>query len=174
MDELMAGDTLDEAAVGRLLVEVAADDDLVGPLVAGLPVETPGGTWLLRPERGPRLLLFHRTEGTMSYTHSHSCLVAVAPVRGVETHQRWEAVRHDDGRADLHLAEELHLHRHEVVTMVPPRDIHSHGHLPGTGDSPYSLILLGDDQFVYEREEYDLEAGTWRRLPPGDRGRVDR
>ena len=35
----------------------------------------------------------------MAYTHSHHCWVAIAPVRGVETHQRWDAVRHDGGRA---------------------------------------------------------------------------
>ena len=42
----------------------------------------------------------------MAYTHSHYCWVAVAPVRGVETHQRWDAVRSEDGRAELHLADD--------------------------------------------------------------------
>jgi hypothetical protein len=27
----------------------------------------------------------------MGYTHSHRCWVGNAPVRGVETHQRWRA-----------------------------------------------------------------------------------
>ena len=31
----------------------------------------------------------------MAYTHSHRCWVGIAPVRGVETHQRWDAVRQD-------------------------------------------------------------------------------
>jgi hypothetical protein len=42
----------------------------------------------------------------MDYTHSHRCWVGIAPVRGVETHQRWDAVRQDGGRADLRLVEE--------------------------------------------------------------------
>ena len=46
------------------------------------------------PERGPRLVLVHRPEGVMAYTHSHRCWVAIAPVHGVETHQHWTAVRH--------------------------------------------------------------------------------
>jgi hypothetical protein len=29
----------------------------------------------------------------MAYTHSHHCWVGIAPVRGVETHQRWDAAR---------------------------------------------------------------------------------
>jgi len=57
-------------------------------------------------------VLFHRPEGVMAYTHSHQCWVAIAPVRGVETHQRWDAVRHDDGRAELRLADDPgRLHR---------------------------------------------------------------
>jgi len=40
---------------------------------------------------------------------------------------------------------------------------------PGTGSSPYSLILLGDDILLFDREEYDLEQGTWRALAPGAR-----
>ena len=37
----------------------------------------------------------------MGYTHSHRCWVGIAPVRGVETHQKWDAVRHAGGRAEL-------------------------------------------------------------------------
>jgi hypothetical protein len=40
----------------------------------------------------------------MGYTHSHRCWVGIAPVRGVETHQRWDAVRQASGRAELRLA----------------------------------------------------------------------
>ena len=42
----------------------------------------------------------------MGYTHSHRCWVGIAPVREVETHQKWDAVRHDGGRAELRLADE--------------------------------------------------------------------
>ena len=30
---------------------------------------------------------------------------------------------------------------------------------PGSGPSPYSLILLGDDMLLFNREEYDPGAG---------------
>jgi hypothetical protein len=110
----------------------------------------------------------------MAYTHSHHCWVALAPVRGVETHQRWHAVRHDDGRAELSLADERALHRGEVATLVPPHDVHNHGHVAGSGPTPYSLILLGDNMLEFEREEYDPERGTWQWLAPGDPGRSHR
>jgi predicted metal-dependent enzyme (double-stranded beta helix superfamily) len=110
----------------------------------------------------------------MAYTHSHRCWVAIAPVRGVETHQRWHVVRHSGGRAELTLADERALHRGDVATLVPPHDVHNHGHVTGTGPSPYSLILLGDDMLLFEREEYDPERGTWQQLAPGDPGRSHR
>jgi hypothetical protein len=56
----------------------------------------------------------------MGYTHSHRCWVGIAPVRGVETHQRWHAVCHQDGRAHLRLADQRALHRGDVATLVPP------------------------------------------------------
>ena len=33
-------------------------------------------------------------------------------------------------------------------------------------------ILLGDDMYLFEREEYDPEQGTWRKLAPGDPGEL--
>jgi hypothetical protein len=90
----------------------------------------------------------------------------------VETHQRWHAVRHDNSQAELSLADERALRRGDVATLVPPHDVPNHGHVTGT--SPYSLILLGDNMLVFEREEYDPERGTWRRLAPGDAGRSNR
>jgi hypothetical protein len=92
----------------------------------------------------------------------------------VETHQRWDAVRDQGGRAELSLADERALRRGDVATLVPPRDVHNHGHVAGTGPSPYSLILLGDDMLLFEREEYDPERGTWRGLAPGDPGQANR
>jgi len=88
LDELRSADILDMDQVGRLLVELAADEEYLGPLIAQMPSESSGGKWLVKPERGPRLVLFHRPEGVMAYTHSHHCWVAVAPVRGVETHDQ--------------------------------------------------------------------------------------
>jgi predicted metal-dependent enzyme (double-stranded beta helix superfamily) len=160
--------------VGRLLLQLAADEEYFAPLIARMPAGSPGVHWLAKPERGPRLVLVHRPEGVMAYTHSHRCWVAIAPVRGVETHQRWNAVRRAGGRAELSLADERALRRGDVVTLVPPDDVHNHGHVPGTGPSPYSLILLGDDMLLFEREEYDPDLGTWRGLAPGDPGRSHR
>jgi hypothetical protein len=91
----------------------------------------------------------------------------------METHQRWLAIRRRDGRADLRLADERALHRGDVATLIPPQDVHNHGHVPGTGPAPYSLILLGD-MLLFDREGYDPERGTWRALPPGDPGRSNR
>jgi Bacterial regulatory proteins, tetR family len=47
---------------------------------------------------------------------------------GVETHRRWDAVRHRDGRAGLRLADERALRRGDVATLVPPLALHD-GHV---------------------------------------------
>ena len=174
LEELRSGEVADMDQVGRILVELAADEEFFGPLIAQIPVAAPGDRWLIRPERGPRLVRVHRPEGVMGYTHSHRCWVGIAPIRGVESHRRWDAVRDQDGRAELRLVDERALHRGDVATLVPPRDVHNHGHVAGTGPSPYSLILLGDDMLLFHREEYDPEQGTWRALAPGDPGRANR
>ena len=174
VDDARSGEAADMDHVGRLLVELAADEEFFSPLIAQMPAGAPGVHWLAQPGRGPRLVLVHRPEGVMAYTHSHRCWVALAPVRGVETHQRWDAVRHPGGRAELRLADERALRHGDVATLVPPDDVHNHGHVAGSGPSPYSLILLGDDMLVYEREEYDPGRGTWRTLAPGNPGRSNR
>jgi predicted metal-dependent enzyme (double-stranded beta helix superfamily) len=174
LNEVCSAGDLDLDAVGGLLVDLAADDDFFGPLMADMPAKSQGVHWLVKPERGPRLVLVHRPEGVMAYTHSHGCWVAIAPVRGAETHQRWNVVRHDDGRAELSLAGERVLHRGDVATLAPPRDVHNHGHVRGSGPAPYSLILLGDNMFTFERQEYDPGQGTWQELHPGDPGRSNR
>jgi len=174
LDELGAGDAPDMDQVGRALVGLAGDEDFFAPLIAKIPAEAPGVHWLVQPERGPRLVLVHRPEGVMAYTHSHRCWVAIAPVRGVETHQHWDAVRHPGGRAELRLVDERALRHGEVATLVPPDDVHNHGHVPGSGPSPYSLILLGDNMLRFGREEYDPGRGTWQPLAPGDPGRSNR
>jgi predicted metal-dependent enzyme (double-stranded beta helix superfamily) len=174
LDELRPGGEPDMGEVGRLLTELAADEEFFAPLIAQMPAGSPGVRWLAKPERGPRLVLVHRPEGVMAYTHSHRCWVAIAPVHGVETHQRWNVVRHAGGRAELSLADERALRRGDVVTLVPPDDVHNHGHVRGTGPGPYSLILLGDDMLLFEREEYDPYLGIWQALAPGDPGRSHR
>ena len=172
--EVRPGEYPDMDRVGRFLVELTADTEFFAPLIADMFPGAPGSRWLIRPERGPRLVLVHRPEGVMGYTHSHRCWVAIAPVRGVETHQRWHAESHEDGRADLRLADERALQWRDVATLIPPHDVHNHGHVRGSGPSPYSLILLGDDMMLFSRKEYDPGQGTWRALPPGDPGRSNR
>jgi predicted metal-dependent enzyme (double-stranded beta helix superfamily) len=174
LDGLRPADAPDMDEVGRLLAELAADEEFFAPLIARMPAGSPGTHWLAQPERGPRLVLVHRPEGVMAYTHSHRCWVAIAPVRGVETHQHWNAVRHDGGQAELRLVDERALHRGDVVTLIPPDDVHNHGHVSGSGPTPYSLILLGDDMLLFERQEYDPDLGTWNGLAPGDPGRSHR
>ena len=174
LDELRSAGAPDMGQVAQALVELAADQEYFDPLIAGIPAGSPGVRWLVRPGRGPRLVLVHRPEGVMAYTHSHRCWVGIAPVHGVETHQLWDAVRHPGGRAELSLADERALRPGDAVTLVPPRDVHNHGHVAGSGPSPYSLILLGDDMLLFGREEYDPEQGMWRALAPGDPGRDHR
>jgi hypothetical protein len=174
LDEVRSAEVFDMDRVGRVLVGLAADEEFFHPLIAQLPSGSPGSRWLIRPERGPRLVLVHRPDGVMGYTHSHRCWVGIAPVRGVETHQRWYAARHAGGLAELRLADERALVQGDVATLVPPRDVHNHGHVAGSGPSPYSLILLGDDMLLFDREEYDPERGTWQELAPGDPGRDNR
>jgi hypothetical protein len=174
LDEQRSGGIPDMNEVGQLLVELAADEEFFAPLIDQLPAAVPCDRWLIKPDRGPRLVLVHRPEGVMGYTHSHHCWVAIAPVRGVETHQRWNAVRYKNGRAELRMADERALVLGDVATLIPPRDVHNHGHVAGTGPSPYSLILLGNDMLLFDREEYDPVQGTWQPLAPGDPGRSNR
>jgi predicted metal-dependent enzyme (double-stranded beta helix superfamily) len=174
LEEVRSAGIFDLDQAGRVLAELAADQEFFSPMLAELPAASPGNRWLIRPARGPRLVLVHRPEGVMGYTHSHHCWVAIAPVRGVETHQRWDAARQPGGRAELRLAEQRALVQGDVVTLLPPGDVHNHGHVVGSGPSPYSLILLGDDMLLFDREEYDPERGTWRALAPGDPGRDNR
>jgi hypothetical protein len=128
-----------------------------------------------RPDRGVQVLLARRTDGTMSYVHSHEVWVALSAIEGVETHRRYDVRHVDDDRVEATLAEERRLHggAGDVVTLVPPHDVHSHGHVRGSGDWPYTLIVLGDNQLRFQREEFDLTAGRRRILPPGDRGTTD-
>ena len=59
--------------VGRILAELAAAAEFFGPLAAEIPSAAPGDRWLIRPEQGPRLVLVHRPEGVIGYTHSPHC-----------------------------------------------------------------------------------------------------
>lgn len=164
----------DMAAIGRALQDLAADRDYFDPLIEVIDEEAGGGAGLYVPEQGPRLFLLHRPRGVMSYVHSHSVFVGLAPVRGVETHRRYEVESlTPPDRAVIRVAEELALKPGDVATLLPPDDIHSHGHAGGPEETPYSLILTGDDQTRFARREYDIEAGTYRDLPVGEFGTLN-
>ncbi len=164
----------------------APDADVLASLVRGLALDD--DYWadqlrraegrsvaLHRPDEGVQLVLARRTDGTMSYVHSHNVWVALTAIAGVETHRRYDIERGEGDEANAVLAEERRLRggTGDVVTLVPPLDVHSHGHVRGSGDWPYTLIVLGDNQFRYQREEFDLHDGRRRVLPPGARGTID-
>ena len=71
----------------------------------------------------------------------------------------------------IELEEDRALVGAEVATLLPPDDVHDHGHLLGRGDPAYVLILLGDAQVRYRRNEWDPATGRHRVLEPGDGGR---
>ena len=105
----------------------------------------------------------------MGAVHDHRVWVALATVAGLETHRRYR--RPAVASEAPTLAEETVVAAREAVTLVPPDDIHDHGHVHGRGDPAYCLILTGDDQRRYERNEWDLATGRHRLLVPGDGGR---
>ena len=160
-------------ALGAALVALALDHEYVGRWVAALGGE--GGSLTIHaPERGPRLLIVHRPEGRMGAVHDHATWVALAPIVGLETHRRYRVVGDGDrtgDRARLELVEHLALRPSDFATLLPPDDIHDHGHLTGQGQPAHVLIMTGDDQMRYVRNEWDLATGRHRILQPGDRGR---
>jgi predicted metal-dependent enzyme (double-stranded beta helix superfamily) len=164
--------TPDLVAIGGALAELAADAGYFAGWIDRLG-DRSGSLAIHAPERGPRLMLVHRTEGQMSAVHSHGTWVAISPVAGVETHRRWR-VRRDAGDGavpTVELAEDRALAATETATLLPPDDVHDHGHLAGRGAPGYVLILLGDNQTRFVREEWDLATGRHRILQPGDGGR---
>ena len=53
LDEMRSGSHLDMDKVGRLLVELAADEEYLGPLIAEIPSESPGGRGWSSPNEVP-------------------------------------------------------------------------------------------------------------------------
>ena len=115
-------------------------------------------------------MLVHRREGQMGAIHDHATWVAISPIVGLETHRRWRIVG-DGPTARPEVAEELALEPLDLATLLPPDDLHDHGHLAGHGRPAYVLIMTGDDQTPFERNEWDLATGRHRILRPGDPGR---
>lgn len=164
-----AGATPDLAAIGEAIVDLAADVDYWTPWVQRLRA-APGSVVIHGPERGPRLSLVHRSEGRFGALHDHGTWVAIAPVVGCETHRRYR-IEGADQAALPRLTEVRALVAGDLVTLLPPDDIHDHGHLTGAGDPAYVLIMTGDDQRRFTRNEWDPTTGRHRLLLPGDPGR---
>ena len=106
----------------------------------------------------------------MGAIHDHSTWVAISPIVGVETHRRYRVV--GEGSATRpEVAEARDLRPTDVATLLPPDDLHDHGHMAGHGLPAHVLIMTGDDQSLFTRNEWDVATGRHRILEPGDRGR---
>jgi predicted metal-dependent enzyme (double-stranded beta helix superfamily) len=167
--EPAAVDAPDLEAIGAALIDLATDLDYTRRWVDRLGGE-PGALAIHAPTRGPRLMIVHRPEGEMSAVHDHGTWVAVAPILGVETHRRYRRVGQGTA-AHLEIAEALALAPSQAATLLPPDDIHDHGHVVGHGRPAHILIMTGDDQTMFTRNEWDLATGRHRVLRPGDPGR---
>jgi predicted metal-dependent enzyme (double-stranded beta helix superfamily) len=170
VDTATAGATADLAAIGRGLSLLATDVDLLEAWIQNLG-ERSGAVAIHAPERGPRLMLVHRLRGQMSAVHDHGTWVAISPIRGIETHRQWRVARDGGAGPRVELADDRALGATDVATLLPPDDVHDHGHLLDRGDPAYVLILLGDDQTRFTRNEWDAATGRHRMLRPGDGGR---
>jgi predicted metal-dependent enzyme (double-stranded beta helix superfamily) len=165
-----AASTPDLAAIGSALSALASDADYLGGWIARMG-DRSGALAMHAPERGPRLTLVHRPPGEMSAVHDHGTWVAISAIVGIETHRRWRVVEGAGAARRIELAEQLALEGGQVATLLPPDDVHDHGHLAGRGSPAHALILLGDDQTRFTRTEWDLATGRSRVLRPGDGGR---
>ena len=157
----------DLAPAAVALADLASDLDYVGGWIRRLG-DASGLVAIHAPERGPRLMLAHRLDGRLSAVHDHGTWVAIAAVTGAETHRRYERDAVSDAPRP---SETVVLGPADVVTMLPPNDVHDHGHIMGSGAPAYVLILTGDDQRRYRRNEWDIASGRHRILEPGDLGR---
>lgn len=164
-----AAATPDLASIGAALVDLASDVEYLAGWVERLG-EVSGALPIHAPARGPRLMIVHRLEGQMGAVHDHSTWVALSPIVGLETHRRYRVVG-EGPTARAELAEALALEPSHVATLLPPDDLHDHGHLAGHGRPAYVLIMTGDDQTRFTRNEWDLTTGRQRILRPGDGGR---
>jgi hypothetical protein len=164
-----AGPTPDLESIGAALLDLATDLDYVARWVERLGDES-GALPIHAPARGPRLMIVHRREGQMGAVHDHATWVAISPIVGLETHRRYRIVG-EGPTARPEVAEALALKPSDMATLLPPDDLHDHGHLAGRGRPAHVLIMTGDDQTVFTRNEWDLATGRHRILRPGDRGR---
>ncbi len=159
----------DLGSIGSALVDLATDVDYLARWVERIG-DVSGALAIHAPGRGPRLMIVHRRAGQMGAVHDHATWVAISPIVGLETHRRYR-VAGDGPTARPELAEALALEPSQVATLLPPDDLHDHGHLAGHGVPAYVLIMTGDDQTRFTRNEWDLATGRHRILRPGDAGR---
>jgi predicted metal-dependent enzyme (double-stranded beta helix superfamily) len=164
-----AAEAPDLKAIGAAIADLAADLDYMMLWVRRLGDEA-GSLPIHAPTRGPRLSLVHRPEGQMSALHDHGTWVAISPIIGREMHRRYR-VDSKDPTALPQLVEVRALEAADVVTLLPPDDVHDHGHVAGQGPPAHVLILTGDDQTRFARHEWDPATGRHRVLNPGEAGR---
>ncbi len=100
----------------------------------------------------------------MGAIHDHATWVAISPIVGLETHRRYRVVG-EGSAARPEVVETLALRPSDLATLLPPDDLHDHGHLAGHGDPAWVLIMTGDDQRRFRRNEWDLVD----RAAPGPR-----
>jgi|SRR5690348_1820830 len=134
--DLRSGGTLDMDQVGRLLVELAADQGFFAPLIAAMPADSPPVHWLIPARPRP-------TPGTGPPARRGHGLHPLPPLLGrpcqgprSRTHQRWHAIRHDDGGAELRLADEQAPHCGDVATLIPPTTCTTTGTSPARAPPP--------------------------------------
>jgi hypothetical protein len=53
LGEVSSGEAAAMDQVGRLLVELATDEEFFAPLIAAMPADAPAVHWLAKPERDP-------------------------------------------------------------------------------------------------------------------------
>lgn len=164
----VAVDIPDLPGIGAALAELAADTDYLTRWAAQLG-DRSGFLPMHVPPRGPRLILVRRSEDHMSAVHDHGTWVAMSPVSGLETHRHYRRPAGPDASPEI--VEVRSLGPADAATLLPPDDVHDHGHLAGHGAPAHVLILLGDDQTRFERNEWDPVNGRHRILRPGDPGR---
>lgn len=160
----------DLQTVADLLVAFASTERAYLEQSIGEHGDRSGTTVLHGPERGPRLTLAHRKAGQMSAVHSHHVWVAITPVTGVETHRLYHVAGATPGHAALEPVESRTLSPGQATHFAPPNDVHAHGHVEGTGDPAYVLILAGDNQRAFHRQQFNPATGEVTPLPPGEPG----
>ena len=108
----------DLARVADALIDLAKDHDYLTHQIERVG-DVSGATALHAPEDGPRLMLVHRLAGEMSPVHDHGVWVALAPIRGIETHRRYRRQGPVDAVGGaIELAEDQALRPATCVTLI--------------------------------------------------------